>query len=259
MSASAGVTVSATSSDARIASPYANASGRKNDPVSPPRNRIGTVDTMMIIVAWMMGPRTSRDASSTIRAVDLVLPSRRCWRSRRTMFSMSMIASSTITPSAITKPARIIVLIVAPTVASTSPAATRDSGIVTRLISATRHSKRKNSRISVTRMKPRIIARPRLSIEVSMKVAGRKMVVSTRMPGSPGCIAVSASSTPRVTSTVLPQGSFSTISMMPTPSSMMASPLRCGWCSRTTVGDVADPGLPAAPRRRPASRPARSR
>ena len=37
-----------------------------------------------------------------------------CWRSRRTMFSMSMMASSTTTPRAITRPASTIVLIVAP-------------------------------------------------------------------------------------------------------------------------------------------------
>ena len=38
----------------------------------------------------------------------------RFWRSRRTMFSMSMIASSTTTPTEITNPASTIVLIVAP-------------------------------------------------------------------------------------------------------------------------------------------------
>ena len=75
-------------------------------------------------------------------------------------------------------------------------------------------------------MKPTIIALPRLSIEVSMKLAGRKMVVSIAMPGRPGAIAASAASTPRVTSRVLPHGSFSTISMMPTLSLMTASPLR---------------------------------
>ena len=47
-------------------------------------------------------------------AVDLVLPSRRAWRSRRMMFSTSMMASSTTTPTAMTNPARIIVLIAPP-------------------------------------------------------------------------------------------------------------------------------------------------
>ena len=46
------------------------------------------------------------------------------------MFSMSTIASSTTAPSAITNPARIIVLIVAPRRYSTSHAAVSESGIV---------------------------------------------------------------------------------------------------------------------------------
>ena len=70
-------------------------------------------------------------------------------RSRRTMFSMSMIASSTTTPTAITSPARTIVLIVAPRSVSTSPAATSDSGIATRLMSAARHSKRNATRTRI--------------------------------------------------------------------------------------------------------------
>ncbi len=48
-------------------------------------------------------------------------PSPRCWRNRRTIFSTSMIASSTTTPIAITNPARIIVLIVAPAPAAPPP------------------------------------------------------------------------------------------------------------------------------------------
>ena len=58
------------------------------------------------------------------------------------MFSTSMIASSTTSPIAITRPARTIVLIVAPTQTSTSVAAISDSGIAVRLISAVRQSNR---------------------------------------------------------------------------------------------------------------------
>ena len=75
-----------------------------------------------------------------IRAVDWPPPSARRCRRRRTTFSMSMMASSTMSPSAITKPARIMVLIVAPRACSTSPAAISDSGIATTLITAVRHS-----------------------------------------------------------------------------------------------------------------------
>ena len=41
ISASAGVTVRATSSDTMIAKMYAVASGRKNEPATPPRKKIG--------------------------------------------------------------------------------------------------------------------------------------------------------------------------------------------------------------------------
>ena len=63
-------------------------------------------------------------------------------RSRRTMFSTSMIASSTTSPSAITRPASTIVLSVPPRQCSTSAAASSDSGIAVRLMSAVRQSKR---------------------------------------------------------------------------------------------------------------------
>ena len=56
-----------------------------------------------------------------------------------------MIASSTTAPRAITSPARVIVLIVAPRQCSTSRVAMSDSGMVSRLISATRHSKRNSA------------------------------------------------------------------------------------------------------------------
>ena len=102
------------------------------------------------------------------------------------MFSMSMIASSTMTPSAITIPARIIVLIVAPRQWRTSPAATSESGIATTLINAVRHSYRNMQSISTIRIAPNQIAFERLLIDSSMKVAGRKIVVSIAMPGRPG-------------------------------------------------------------------------
>ena len=48
-------------------------------------------------------------------------------------------------------------------------------------------------------------------------------------PGNPGFIASRAASTPRVTSSVLPQGNFSMISISPGPSLITASPIiPCG-------------------------------
>ena len=69
------------------------------------------------------------------------------------MFSMSMIASSTTTPTAMTSPARTICSS-SPRTRSTSAAAIRDSGIATRLISAVRHSNRNATRIRTTSRQP---------------------------------------------------------------------------------------------------------
>ena len=128
-------------------------------------------------------------------------------RSRRMMFSTSMIASSTTTPTAITNPARIIVLMVAPAQVEHQrrrPPAT--SGMATRLINAVRHSKRKAPSTSTTSRQPSIRALVRLSSASLDEVAGRKMVESISIPGRPGRSAASASSTPCVTSRVLRPG-----------------------------------------------------
>ena len=128
-----------------------------------------------------------------------------------------MMASSTTTPMATTSPASTITLTVAPARSSTSTAATSDSGMAIRLMNAVRHSNRNAMMIRITSRMPMNIARVRLSIDCSMKVAGRKIVVSTSMPGSPGCISAMASSTPRVTSIVLAPRNFWTTSIRPGP------------------------------------------
>ena len=92
------------------------------------------------------------------------------------MFSTSMIASSTTTPTEITNPARTIVLIVTSRAHRTMAAAISDSGMATRLISAVRHSNRNRMRITKTRTLPRISALDRLCSASSMKLAGRKIV-----------------------------------------------------------------------------------
>ena len=72
---------------------------------------------------------------------------------------------------------------------------------------------------------PRNIALVRLSIDCSMKVAGRKIVVSISMPGRPGLSWSIAASTPRVTSSVLAPRNFWTTSIRPGPSLITASPM----------------------------------
>src|SRR5262249_58744482 len=57
--ASAGVTVRATSREARTASRYANATGRTNAPVTPPSAKNGTTDVTTTAVATRSRPRVS--------------------------------------------------------------------------------------------------------------------------------------------------------------------------------------------------------
>ena len=147
--------------------------------------------------------------------VDRVLPTARACRNRRTMFSTSMIASSTTTPMATTSPASTITLSVAPARSRTSIAATRDSGMAIRLMKAVRHSNSRLAMINTTRPMPISMAVVRLSIDCSMNVAGRKIVVSIAMPGRPGFISSIACSTPRVTSIVLAPRYFCTTSKRP--------------------------------------------
>ena len=156
---------------------------------------------------------------------DLVLPSLRYWRRRRTMFSMSMMASSTTTPTAITNPARTMVLMVVPRTYRTRAPAISDRGMATTLMSAARHSYRKAPSTTITSTQPMSSAAVRLWSAISMKVAGRKIWASIWTPCRPGFNAASASSTPRVTSSVLAQGSFSTIIIRPGPPLMTASPI----------------------------------
>ena len=94
------------------------------------------------------------------------------------MFSTSTIASSTTAPMAMAKPANVITLIVAPRQESTSSETINDRGMMLALINATRHSYRKNKSTTTTSRPPISSDSLRLRMDISMNVAGRKMVVS---------------------------------------------------------------------------------
>ena len=175
-----------------------------------------------------MATRTSREAARTRCSGVSGRPWARRPRSRRTMFSMSMIASSTTTPTATANPASTIVLIVDPASSSTIAAVTSDSGIASRLTSAARHWNKNASSTNTTRMQPRSTDRPRLWIAVSMNAACRKMPASTWMPRRPGASSASAWSTPLVTCSVFAPGNFSTTIIRPGPPSTTASPVGVG-------------------------------
>ena len=97
-----------------------------------------------------------------------------------------MIASSTTMPTAMTKPASTIVLIDAPRKYSTSTAATSDSGIDTRLISAVAPLVQEGDEDQDDQRAADDQRDGQVAKDVSMNVAGRKIVASISIPGKPG-------------------------------------------------------------------------
>ena len=83
-----------------------------------------------------------------------------------------------------------------------------------------------------------------LLVKQPWKVAGRKIVESISTSFSPGLSALSAASTLRVTSSVLPVGCFSTISSNPGPSLITASPMGGGNPSTTSATAPSSSGAP---------------
>ena len=102
-------------------------------------------------------------------------------------------------------------------------------------MTAVRQSHRNTARTMTTSTQPTSSARLRLASDISMKVAGRKMVESTSTPAVPASARRAPSSTSRVTCSVLPSGCFSTISSRPGPSLMTASPIGGGEPSTTSA------------------------
>ena len=142
-------------------------------------------------------------------------PLSRSSRSRLVMFSTSMIASSTTAPSAITRPARVIVLMVAPRQYSTSIVATSDSGIVSRLISATRHSNRNSPQDDHDQDEAE---HERLGEVGDRQLDEVGLLEHPRVeldPGQAGLQILQAWSTPAVICRLLAHGSFSTTSSRP--------------------------------------------
>ncbi len=118
------------------------ASGPTKRPCTPEVASTGTNTTSTTSVAYSTGPRISTVASR--------MTSSRGWgaslaafcRSRRSVFSIPMIASSTSTPSATAKPPRVMVLSVKPKRPSTTAAATSDRGMARKEMAAERQLRR---------------------------------------------------------------------------------------------------------------------
>ena len=130
-------------------------------------------------------------------------------------------------------PAMTIVFTDSPNCTMMRTALKSETGIATALISALLMSARNKSKTRTTMPQPIQSAEDKFVRAVSIKVAGRKIVVSISISPRPGRRASSASSTPRVTSSVLPQGYFSTINNKPGRPLMIASPMAGGAPIRT--------------------------
>ncbi|MCG3163696.1 MAG: hypothetical protein JMDDDDMK_05141 [Acidobacteria bacterium] len=111
-------------------------------------------------------------------------------------------------------------------------------------MSAVRHSNRNATNTAITSRQPISSALRRFLSATSMKVAGRKIVESISTSFKPGRSALSAASTLRDTSSVLPVGCFSTISSRPGPSLMIASPMGGGNPSITSATALNCSGAP---------------
>ena len=85
-----------------------------------------------------------------------------------------------------TRPANTIVSNVPPWYLSIQAAPSSDKGIATLLMSAVRQSARNTMSTMTTSTQPKISARLRLASDISMNVAGLKMVGSTLMSPSAG-------------------------------------------------------------------------
>ncbi len=98
------------------------------------------------------------------------------------MFSTSMIASSTTSPSAITKPPSTMMLSETPCSTSTMIEASSDKGMAVADTNAVRALNKKRNSTATTSAEPMRISRCTLPIEVSMKLAGRNNCVCTVKP-----------------------------------------------------------------------------
>ena len=96
------------------------------------------------------------------------------------------------------------------------------------LMNALRHSIRNRASTTMTSTQPSSSARFRFESDISINVAGRKIVVSISTSFSPGRNVSIAASTARVTDSVFAPSCFSTMSRRPGPSLMTASPIGGG-------------------------------
>ena len=207
----AGVTVTATSSDARMLTMYASPSGLSMRPSTPVRKKSGTKTIVMMTVALRIGSRISRAASRMTAAGEWRQRSgrRRFSRRRRCAFSTKMIASSTSAPIAIAIPPSVIVLMVPPSARSVITASASERGMASTEIAVVRAFHRKRKRMATTSRAPSRSAVTTLSTASEMKSACRKMPRSNETPpGSEGSIRSSSVSILRVSSSVLAPGCF---------------------------------------------------
>ena len=168
---STGVSVRATSVEAKSDTMNATPRGISILPSMPERKKMGMKLTTMMKVEFSMGMRTSLEASNTTSSTLRLCPSgfRRFSLRRLNTLSTSTIASSTSEPMAIAMPPMLIVLMLMPLMRSTMMVISRERGMVTSEISVVLTFIRNRKSTRITNSAPSISALRILPIDASMK------------------------------------------------------------------------------------------
>ncbi len=229
-----------------MAKRYATASGASSLPSKPGRKSIGRNTNTRMIVALTMDVRISADARYTVSMTERRSSTGCAALSRRRLatFSISTIASSTSSPTAMARPPSVMASMPYPKSPSISVAPSNESGIAKRLISVAPGCQRKKISTNATRMAPSRSTSTRLSIARSMNSTWRKSPRSSSMPWarSPDSTVSSASSIRSVVCSVSLCGLRTMVRMMagsprtlPTPR-RTAGPMRTSATSETKTG-----------------------
>ena len=127
-----GDSVSATKPETTTAAASVIANSRNSEPVSPPWNAIGAYTVASVMVMAMIGPRNSRAPTSAASMRDLP------WRTCRSTFSTTTMASSTTRPTDSTIARMVSRFRLNPNASMTMAAPMSDTGIATSGTSAVR-------------------------------------------------------------------------------------------------------------------------
>ncbi len=226
-------------------------------PSIPPMPKSGRNTATTISVAKAIGRPTSIAAASVrARRSSAPAPARRC-----STFSVTMIAASTSSPTAIARPPSVMVLMPTPRGRSSSPESATESGIVSVTIAAARALPRSANRTAATKTPPSSTARPTPPSAVATSCDWSYTTRSVTPFGSVRRTWSIASRIAAATLTVSAPNCLLMRQLTTSPASRCASPRRGAGASTTSATSASSTGaMPRATtvRRRsstPAARP----